>query len=197
MSDRHGLRPLSTGAMLRTAVEDKTDIGLQVAERMSSGDLVPDELIINLVMERIAQADCQGGVILDGFPRTIVQAREFDRRLAEQGQAISMVILFEADDLAMVQRISGRFACARCGTGYHDTAKPLKREDTCDVCGGHRFTRRADDNPETVRHRLEDYHALTEPLIPYYRDSWLLRSIDAMASMDSQAAQIDELFAAT
>ena len=193
MEEKSGLKALSTGEMLRAAVEAQTEVGLQVGERMASGDLVPDDLIVAMVAERISEPDCADGVILDGFPRTLVQAEMFDKLLAERNVAIKLVILFEADDDAMVERISGRFSCARCGEGYHDINKPLSRDGICDVCGGQRFRRRADDNPETIRHRLEDYHVLTEPFLPFFREKDILNSVDAMADIKQLELQIDSL----
>ena len=193
MEENFGLKALSTGDMLRAAVEAQTDVGLRVGERMASGDLVPDDLIVAMVAERISEPDCADGVILDGFPRTLVQAEMFDKLLAGRSMALDMVILFEADDEAMVERISGRFSCARCGEGYHDLNKPLSRDGICDVCGGQRFRRRADDNPETIRHRLEDYHALTEPLLPFFREKSILKSVDAMADIKNLELEIESL----
>ena len=193
MEEKSGLKALSTGAMLRAAVEAQTEIGLQVGERMASGDLVPDDLIVAMVADRIGESDCADGVILDGFPRTLVQAELFDKLLAGRNVTLDLVILFEADDEAMVERISGRFSCARCGEGYHDINKPLSRDGICDVCGGHRFRRRADDNPETIRHRLEDYHVLTEPLLPFFEGKGILRTVDAMAGIKSLECEIELL----
>ena len=193
MEQKYILKPLSTGEMLRTAVEEGTEIGRKVETRMASGDLVPDDLIVAMVAERIAEPDCAGGVILDGFPRTLAQATAFDEVLEERDLAINLVVLFEADDEAMVERISGRFSCVRCGAGYHDTNKQLQREGVCDVCGGQRFRRRADDNPETIRHRLEDYHALTEPLLPYFRGKGVLETVNGLADIEELARDIETL----
>lgn len=193
MEEKYGLKALSTGEMLRAAVEEKTEIGRQVEERMASGNLVPDDLIVAMVADRITEPDCQGGVILDGFPRTLPQAQAFDEVLQGRGLAIGLVLLFEADDEAMVERISGRFSCSRCGEGYHDTNKPLQRGGVCDVCGGHRFRRRADDNPDTIRHRLHDYHGLTEPLLPFFREKGVLKTIDAMADIEELKGEIETL----
>ena len=197
MEEKFGLKALSTGEMLRTAVEEKTKIGVRVEERMASGDLVPDDLIVAMVAERIEEPDCASGVILDGFPRTLSQARMFDEYLAERGMALDLVILFEADDEAMVKRISGRFSCAQCGEGYHDVNKPPDRRGVCDVCGGRRFRRRADDNPETVQHRLEDYHVQTEPLLLFFREKGVLVSVDAMADIKQLEREMESLMEAT
>ena len=193
MEEKFGLKALSTGEMLRAAVEAQTEVGLQVGERMASGNLVPDDLIVAMVADRINEPDCADGVILDGFPRTLAQAEMFDGLLVGRNLAIDLVILFEADDEAMVERISGRFSCARCGEGYHDLYKHPRREGICDVCGGQRFRRRADDNPETIRHRLEDYHALTEPLLPFFREKDVLHTVDAMADIKKLESEIESL----
>ena len=197
MEEKFGLKALSTGEMLRAAVEQQTEIGQQAEERMASGDLVPDDLIVAMVAERIKASDCANGAILDGFPRTLAQAEMFDEVLSKRNLALSLVILFEADDEAMVERISGRFSCASCGEGYHDINKPLTREGICDVCGEKRFRRRADDNPETIRHRLGDYHALTESLLPFLREKDILKSVDAMAEIDDLKFAIESLMKAT
>ena len=193
MEEKFSLKALSTGDMLRAAVEAQTDVGLQVGERMASGDLVPDDLIVAMVAERVDEPDCADGVILDGFPRTLAQAEMFDKVLTGRNIAIDLVILFEAADEAMVERISGRFSCARCGEGYHDLNKPLSRDGICDVCGGQRFRRRADDNPETIRHRLEDYHVLTEPLLPFFREKGILKPVDAMVDFKQLECEIESL----
>lgn len=193
MEEKFGHKALSTGDMLRAAVENQTEVGLQVGERIASGNLVPDNLIVAMVAARIDEPDCADGVILDGFPRTLAQAKMFDRVLVGLELEINLVILFEAEDEAMVERISGRFSCARCGEGYHDLNKPLSREGICDVCGGQRFRRRADDNPETIRHRLKDYHALTEPLLPFFREKGVLKAVDAMADIKQLEFEIESL----
>jgi len=181
---RYNLAHLSTGEMLREAVAAGSEVGRQAKAIMDAGRLVPDEVINRLVAERIEQPDCAPGFVLDGYPRTRAQAEALDRMLAERDAALDGVIEFEVDDEALVERISGRFACARCGAGYHDRFKPTAKPGVCDVCGGTEFVRREDDNAETVRARLEAYHQQTAPLLPYYRERGLLMPVDGMAEID-------------
>jgi len=181
---RYNLAHLSTGEMLREAVAAGSEVGRQAKAIMDAGRLVPDEVINRLVAERIGQPDCAPGFVLDGYPRTRAQAEALDRMLAARDAALDGVIEFEVDDKALVERISGRFACARCGTGYHDRFKPTAKPGVCDVCGGTEFVRREDDNAETVRARLEAYHQQTAPLLPYYRERGLLMPVDGMAEID-------------
>ena len=188
--DRYGLAHLSTGDMLREAVAAGTGIGREAKSIMDAGQLVPDELIVRLVEARISQPDCAKGFLLDGFPRTLVQAEALDRLLAERGTRLDAVIEFAVDDEALVERISGRFSCKKCGALYHDRFKPTRVAGVCDVCGGTEFLRRPDDNPETVRARLKAYHEQTAPLLPYYRERGLLITVDAMADIDEVSAEI-------
>jgi len=181
---RYNLAHLSTGEMLREAVAAGSEVGRQAKAIMDAGRLVPDEVINRLVAERIEQPDCAPGFVLDGYPRTRAQAEALDRMLAARDAALDGVIEFEVDDEALVERISGRFACARCGAGYHDRFKPTAKPGVCDVCGGTEFVRREDDNAETVRARLEAYHQQTAPLLPYYRERGLLMPVDGMAEID-------------
>jgi adenylate kinase len=190
LKEKFDLAHLSTGDMLREAVAADSEVGREAKGIMAEGRLVPDDLINRLVAERIAQPDCARGFILDGFPRTIAQAEALDRLLAERDLKLDAVIEIEVDDDALVARIGGRFACARCGTLYHDTTRPTRVEGVCDVCGSTEFTRRADDNPETVRARLQSYHDQTAPLLPYYRDKGLLVTVDGMAEIDQVTDEI-------
>jgi adenylate kinase len=160
---------------------------------MDAGKLVPDAVINRLVAERIDRPDCANGFVLDGYPRTRAQAEALDAMLAERGQKLDGVVEFEVDDEALVERISGRFACARCGTGYHDRFKPTAAPGVCDVCGSTKFLRREDDKPETVRARLEAYHDQTAPLLPYYRARSVLMAVDGMAEIERVTG---DLFAA-
>ena len=191
LAGRYRLCHLSTGEMLRDAVAAGTEVGCQAKAIMDAGRLVPDEVINRLVAERIDQPDCANGFVLDGYPRTRAQAEALDAMLAERGQKLDGVVEFEVDDEALVERISGRFACARCGTGYHDRFKPTAVPGVCDVCGGTEFVRRKDDTPETVRARLQAYHDQTAPLLPYYRDRGALMAVDGMAEIDQVT---DDLF---
>ena len=187
LEDMFGLVQLSTGDMLRAAVAAGTDAGRAAKAVMEAGDLVSDEIVINILRDRLAEDDCAKGVILDGFPRTTVQAEALDGLLAESGQKINAAISLEVDDAAMVTRISGRYTCGSCGEGYHDSFKQPAKDGTCDKCGGTDMKRRADDNAETVGSRLEAYHAQTAPLIAYYDGKGALQKIDAMGDIEEIA----------
>lgn len=190
LKERHGIAHLSTGDMLREAVAAGTEVGRQAKSIMDAGRLVPDDLINRLVAERITAPDCAQGFILDGFPRTIAQAEALDRMLAERAEKLDAVLELAVDDDALVERVSGRFTCARCGAGYHDRFKPTRTPGVCDECGSTEFVRRPDDNAETVHARLQAYHAQTAPLLPYYRDKGLLVTVDGMAEIDDVTAEI-------
>jgi adenylate kinase len=189
---RYGIPHLSTGDMLREAVAADTEVGRRAKAIMEAGQLVPDEVMNRLVAERLAQPDAARGFVLDGFPRTLAQAQALDDLLEQRDQRLDAVLELAVDDDALVDRISGRFACARCGAGYHDRFKQPKVEGVCDVCGGREFVRREDDKPETVRARLKAYHEQTAPLLPYYRNKGLLIAVDGMAEIDDVTAQIFE-----
>lgn len=192
LEDRHGLVQLSTGDMLRAAVAAGTDLGLKAGAIMERGELVPDELVIGLIAERMDADDAPKGFILDGFPRTIGQAEALDRLLGERNKAVDRVIVIAVDDDALVARIIGRFTCAGCGEGYHDVFKKPKVADVCDRCGGSEFTRRPDDTEEVVRARLKAYYAQTEPLIGYYEQQGKVASVDGMAGIEAVQKEIDE-----
>jgi adenylate kinase len=183
---------LSTGDMLRAAVAAGTELGREAGAIMARGELVPDALVIGLIAERMDEGGKADGYIFDGFPRTIAQAEALDRLLEERGSTIDRVIVMEVDDDALVERIAGRFACAKCGEGYHDTFRLPKVEGVCDRCGGTEFVRRPDDKAEVVRARLKAYHAQTEPLIGYYRRQGKLRAVDGMAGISEVANAIAE-----
>jgi len=187
----HGLAQISTGDMLRAEVKAGTEIGRRAKVVMESGQLVSDELIIAMLQGRIQQSDAAQGFILDGFPRTVTQAEALDAMLEHAGMRIDAVIELKVEDDALVDRIAGRFTCAKCGNGYHDSFRKPHVEGTCDVCGSHDFVRRADDRRETVAARLEAYHTQTAPILPHYRDGGRLISLDGMADMDSVAQQIE------
>ena len=188
-----GLVQLSTGDMLRAAKEAGTPVGLKAKAAMESGQLVTDEIVVGIIADRISEEDCKNGFILDGFPRTVAQAEALDVMLTDKGLKLSYVIEMEVDDAVIVGRVSGRFTCATCNEGYHDSFKPTKVEGTCDECGGTKFIRRADDNAETVSSRLKAYHDQTAPLLPYYRDRGVLRTVDGMASIEEVGRQINEV----
>ncbi|MEQ8348316.1 MAG: adenylate kinase [Sneathiellaceae bacterium] len=193
--ERHGIPQLSTGDMLRAAVKAGTDLGKQAAAIMERGDLVPDDLVVGIIDQRLDSPDCAPGFILDGFPRTLGQAEALDRMLADKRQALDHVIEMQVDDQALVERITGRFTCASCGAGYHDSFKRPRQDGVCDVCGGTEFTRRKDDTAETVSSRLKAYHSQTAPLLPYYKGKDVLRSVDGMADIDEVTRQIEAIVA--
>ena len=183
LQNKFALCKLSTGDMLRAAVKEGTDVGKQADAVMKAGQLVSDDIMIRLIRERILKADCNGGFILDGFPRTTAQAEALDVMLAEMKKPLTLVIELTVNDAILVDRIAGRFACAKCGAGYHDTFKPTQKAGVCDICGSTEFVRRKDDNRETVKSRLEAYHAQTAPLLPYYQKKGVLKSVDGMAEI--------------
>jgi len=195
ISKKRGLVQLSTGEMLRSAAKAGTEDGLKAEALMAKGELVPDDVVVKIIAERIEQRDCAGGFILDGFPRTLQQAAALDQMLADSSNKLDAVIELKADFNRLVERIVGRYACAKCGQGYHDRFKRPKTRGVCDVCGSTEFTRRSDDNAETVTTRMMAYYRETSPLIGYYFCKGTLRTVDGMASIGEVAAAIDELVA--
>ncbi|SMX50227.1 adenylate kinase [Maliponia aquimaris] len=190
LEEKFGLVQLSTGDLLRAAVAAGTEAGLKAKAAMEAGELVSDEIVIAILRDRLAAPDCAGGVILDGFPRTTVQAEALDALLAESGRKINAAVSLEVDDAAMVDRISGRSTCGTCGEGYHDSFKQPAKAGVCDKCGGTEFKRRVDDNAETVAARLEAYHAQTAPLIDYYAAQHALIGINAMGDIEDIAGKL-------
>lgn len=193
LEERFGLVQLSTGDLLRAAVAAGTEAGKAAKAVMEAGGLVSDQIVINILRDRLTEPDCAEGVILDGFPRTTVQAQALDEVLGESGQKINAAISLEVDDAAMVARISGRFTCGSCGEGYHDSFKAPVQDGICDKCGASDMKRRADDNAETVGSRLEAYHVQTAPLIAYYGDKGVLKSVDAMGEINTIAIAMAKL----
>ena len=185
---------LSTGDMLRAAVSAGTEIGKKAETIMKSGGLVSDDIMVAMIAERIVQYDCSNGFILDGFPRTIGQAKALDEMLKKMNVAINHVIEIKVNDAALVERISNRFSCKQCGEGYNRKSKPTKVEDVCDQCGSRQFTQRTDDRAETVAARLEQYNAQTAPLLPYYSERGILHTVDGMQPIDTVTAGITSLF---
>ncbi len=185
-----GMIQLSTGDMLRAEMKSGSALGEQAKGIVASGKLVPDALMVGLIEERIGRPDCAKGFILDGFPRTEAQAGALDTMLEKTGRKLDRVIEMEVDEAALTERVVGRFTCAKCGTGYHDKFKQPKVEGVCDVCGSTAFTRRPDDNAETMKTRMAAYRAQTEPLLPYYRAKGILKKVDGMAAMDEVYRQI-------
>jgi adenylate kinase len=193
LEESRGLVQLATGDMLRAAVANQTEYGKQAKAVMERGDLVSDEIVVAIIAERLDHPDVAKGFVLDGFPRNVAQAEALDKMLQTKALKLDAAIEMEVDDEALVERISGRFACARCGKTYHDRFDPPKQPNVCDNCGGTEFVRREDDNAETVRSRLEVYHRQTAPVADYYGGQGKLKTVDGMASMDEVTRQLDEV----
>nr|WP_272214110.1 adenylate kinase [Marinicella sp. W31]MDC2876381.1 adenylate kinase [Marinicella sp. W31] len=186
---------LSTGDMLRAAVAAETEVGKKAKAVMDAGGLVSDDIVIAIVSERIDQDDCKDGFILDGFPRTLVQADATEKMLSTKGIELDAVIEIKVDDETLAERIAGRYSCAKCGTGYHDDFHKPKADGVCDKCGSTEFKRRPDDNRETVEKRLKAYYKETAPLIGYYYAKGTLSSVDGMSDMDTVTASIEKVLA--
>lgn len=193
LTSRYGFVQLSTGDMLRAAVKAGSEVGKQAEAIMKSGGLVSDEIVTKLIADRLDGEKDAAGFIFDGYPRTQAQAESLDALLAERGLALDHVIELEVDEDALVDRISGRFTCAKCNEGYHDRYKQPKVADTCDVCGSHEFKRRPDDNAETVRTRLAEYRAKTAPILPYYEAKGLVARVDGMTDIEDVTSSIDRI----
>lgn len=190
LEDEFDIVQLSTGDMLRSAVAAGTDLGKQAKAIMDAGRLVSDEIMIGMISERIDEPDCANGFILDGFPRTVAQAEALDVLLEQKNLNLDAVVEVRVPDEKLVERITGRFTCAKCGEGYHDTFKRPAKDGVCDACGGTEFKRRADDNADTVVSRLEAYHGQTAPLLPYYESKGLLKVVDGDQDMAAVTAEI-------
>jgi len=191
--DNNNIPQLSTGEMLREAVAAQSKVGKRAKATMDEGKLVSDEIVIDIVSDRIDQADCAKGFILDGFPRTLAQADALGVMFDNKGIRLGCVVELQVDDEALVERISGRFTCSNCGEGYHDTFKQPATEGKCDRCGSDDFTRRADDNAETLRTRLQAYYKETAPLVGYYYAKGLLKGVDGMGEIDEIAKQVQKV----
>lgn len=190
LEERYQMVQLSTGDMLRAAVDSGNEVGRKAKEIMDAGQLVPDELVIRMIAQRIDEPDCAKGFLLDGFPRTTAQAEALDAMLAEKDLKLDAVIQIRVDEEALVERITGRFTCANCGAGYHDRFQRPQSEGVCDRCGSTDFVRRDDDNEETVRKRMEAYRAQTAPILPHYEAQGLLLGVDGMADIDEVTEQL-------
>jgi adenylate kinase len=191
--EKYGIPQLSTGDMLRAAVQAGTEVGKRADALMKAGKLVPDEVVNAIISERLDQPDCAKGFILDGFPRTLVQADATEAMLKEKGLELSSVIQIVVDDGILAHRVSGRYTCANCGAGYHDTDNKPSVEGVCDRCGSTHFKRRPDDNAETVVTRLQAYYKETSPLIGYYYAKGKLKSVDGMADIDHVTGEIEAI----
>ncbi|MBN2752611.1 MAG: adenylate kinase [Rhodospirillaceae bacterium] len=190
LQDTFGIVQLSTGDMLRAAVKAGTEIGKTAQKIMEAGALVPDDVMVGVIAARIAEPDCAKGFILDGFPRTIPQAEALDTMLSDRRMTLDAVIEVQVPDVMIVERITGRYSCAKCGAGYHDVFQKPKVDGVCDACGSTEFIRRKDDTAETVATRLQAYHEQTAPLLPYYEQRGLLKTIDGAAAIDEVTRQL-------
>ena len=190
--DKRGMVQLSTGDMLRAAVRAGTPVGLKAKAVMEAGELVSDAIVSALIGEHLDSSEGKGA-IFDGFPRTQHQAEALDMLLGERKRELSFVIELEVDEEALVERITGRFTCATCSAPYHDRFKMPAAPDQCDICGGHDFKRRPDDNEQTVRTRMAEYRAKTAPILPYYEERGLVARVDGMASVEAVARDIDTI----
>lgn len=190
LESERGMVQLSTGDMLRAAVKAGTAVGLKAKAVMDAGELVSDDIVSGIIGERLDMPDTQKGAIFDGYPRTSAQAEALEGLLAERGRKLDYVIELVVDEDALVDRITGRFTCAKCGEGYHDRYKLPAVPGVCDVCGSTEFKRRPDDNAETVRTRMAEYRAKTAPILPFYEAKGLVRRVDGMADIEQVAGEI-------
>ena len=195
LEDGRGLVQLSTGDMLRAAVVSGNEMGQKAKTVMDAGELMPDEIMVKIISERIDKPDCQNGFILDGYPRTTPQAKELDNLLESKSLNLSKVIELKVDEKALIERIIGRYSCLKCGAGYHDKYLQPAQDGICDSCGATEFSRRSDDNEETVRSRLAAYHDQTAEIVPYYRAKGLLAEIDGMAGIEDVTVAIEGIIA--
>lgn len=191
--EEEGMVQLSTGDMLRAAETSGTEMGKKVAEVMARGELVTDDIVIGLIEEQLEGEAGRHGLIFDGFPRTLAQADALEELLAKKGKSLDVVIAMEVDDEALIRRIAGRFTCAQCGEVYHEDTRPTAKEGVCDRCGSTEFVRRADDNEESVRVRLNAYYRSTAPLIGYYHAKGKLAQVDGLAEIETVAAEIRKI----
>jgi adenylate kinase len=189
----HGMVQLSTGDILRAAVKDGSDVGKMADEIMKSGKFFPDELMAEILGEHMGKLTTETGIIFDGYPRTERQAELLDALMVSHGRTLNFVIELQVDEDALVTRITGRFTCAACGEGYHDTFKPPVSAGLCDKCGSTEFKRRPDDNEETVRTRMAEYRGKTAPILPIYDARGIVRRVDGMANIADVTTAIDAI----
>lgn len=191
IADKYGIPQLSTGDMFREKIASGDELGKKIKDIVESGNLVPSEITIQMIVDRIKEPDCANGFLLDGFPRNVEQAEGLEKALAEAGKSLDAVVQLDVNDDELVERISGRFTCSCCDEGYHDKFKKPAVEDTCDACGAEgQFKRRADDTPEKVKVRLDVYHDQTAPILAYYQSRDLLDQVDGMQDMDKVSEDI-------
>ncbi len=194
--ERFGLLQLSTGDMLRSAAAAGTEIGLKAKETIDRGDLVTDDLVVGIVSDRLDEPDVKGGIIFDGFPRTLGQADALDEMLVEKGMELTAVVELRCDDEIIIERIAGRYSCGNCGEGYHRSFKKPEKEGVCDKCGKSEMQQRDDDNVEAFRTRLLNYYKDTAPLIGYYHAKRSLSPVDGTADIDEVTKQINAVITA-
>lgn len=192
IAEKYGLPHISTGDIFRANIKNGTELGKEAKEYMDKGLLVPDELTVRLLLDRVAQDDCKNGYVLDGFPRTIPQAEVLDEKLSELGEKVDFAINVDVPDENIVNRMSGRRACLNCGATYHIVSIPPKKEGICDVCAS-ALVLRDDDKPETVQNRLKVYHDQTQPLIDFYEKKGVLRSVDGTLPMEEVFTAITKI----
>ncbi|MBQ1612632.1 MAG: adenylate kinase [Alphaproteobacteria bacterium] len=190
---KYGICHLSAGDMLRDEIKKGTAVGKKLEPLLAKGSFAPDDLIIEMVSNRIEEKDCKNGFILDGFPRTIIQANVLDDMLAKKGIKLNAVLEIVVPDAIIVERILGRYTCATCGESYSDKFHKPSVAGVCDVCGGTKFSKRLDDTKETVEKRLEKYRAITYPTIEYYRKEGVLRNVDGNGTVDVVAERIEDV----
>lgn len=190
---RHGMLQLSTGDMLRETRKADTELGRQVADVMDSGQLVSDEIVSAMIDAKLQSMPETTGAIFDGYPRTEAQAVSLDEILAKHGRSLDHVIELGVDEDALVDRITGRYTCANCGAGYHERHKQPEKDGVCDKCGSTQFKRRADDNEETVRQRMQEYRGKTAPILPIYEKRGIVTRVDGMDSIDAVTAALDAI----
>lgn len=183
IAEKYGVPHISTGDIFRANIKNGTELGREAKEYMDKGLLVPDELTVRLLLDRVAQEDCKNGYVLDGFPRTIPQAEVLDKELTKLGDSVDFAVDVDVPDENIIRRMSGRRACLNCGATYHIVNIPPKKEGICDVCGSE-LVLRDDDQPETVKNRLKVYHEQTQPLIEYYTGKGVLRTVDGTLPME-------------
>lgn len=193
LEEEYGLEQISTGDMFRAAIKNETPLGLKVKEILASGDLVPDSVTCDLIAEKLDSMPKDKGFILDGFPRTVPQAEALKEMLADRDMSLDFVVYLDVPDDYIIGRIAGRYTCGGCGAMYNDKSKPTKVAGVCDACGGNEFIRRPDDNEDVLKSRLDNYRALTAPLLPFYEVEGVLKSVDGTGTVDEVTKRIEEI----